>query len=144
MGGKNVYYFLTPMERGRLQTLPVAYDVRTRKWFDTAASGVRHFPGAGADAPVHWTDPMYTFNTSCHGCHVSQLSTNYDLKTDTYRTTWAEPGINCESCHGPAQEHVRVCQAAPQGRHPRTSRSSAPSPSPPSRPTRCADRAMPR
>ena len=118
MGGKNVYYFLTPMERGRLQTLPVAYDVRTRKWFDTAASGVRHFPHAGTDSPVHWTDPMYTFNTSCHGCHVSQLSTNYDLKTDTYRTTWAEPGINCESCHGPAQEHVRICQTAPKGQVP--------------------------
>jgi len=112
MGGKNVYYFLTPMERGRLQTLPLAYDVRTKEWFDTAGSGVRHFPGAGADASVHWTDPMFTFNTSCHGCHVSQLSTNYDGKTDTYRTTWAEPGINCESCHGPAQEHVRVCQTA--------------------------------
>jgi Tfp pilus assembly protein PilF len=115
LGGKNVYYFLTPMERGRLQTLPVAYDVRTKTWFDTAASGVRHFPGAGTDAPVHWTDPMFTFNTSCHGCHVSQLSTNYDLKTDTYRTTWAEPGINCEACHGPAQEHIRICQAAPKG-----------------------------
>ncbi len=112
MGGKNVYYFLTPTERGRLQTLPVAYDVRTKEWFDTAASGVRHFPGAEADAPVHWTDPMYTFNTSCHSCHVSQLSRNYDLATDTYRTTWAEPGINCESCHGPAQEHVRVCREA--------------------------------
>ena len=24
MGGKNVYFFLTPIERGRLQTLPVA------------------------------------------------------------------------------------------------------------------------
>jgi len=118
MGGKNVYYFLTQMERGRLQTLPVGYDVRAKEWFDTAASGVRHFPGAAADAPVHWKDPMYTFNTSCHGCHVSQLSTNYDLQTDTYRTTWAEPGINCESCHGPAQEHVRVCQASPQGQAP--------------------------
>jgi len=118
MGGKNVYYFLTPMERGRLQTLPVAYDVRTGKWFDTAASGVRHFPSAEADAPVHWTDSMFTFNTSCHGCHVSQLATNYDLKTDIYRTTWAEPGINCEACHGPAQEHVRICQAVPKDEKP--------------------------
>ena len=51
LGGKNVYYFLTPLERGRLQTLPVAYDVRTKQWFDTAASGVRHFgsgPARGA------------------------------------------------------------------------------------------------
>jgi hypothetical protein len=33
------------MGRGRLQTLPVAYDVRRKEWFDTALSGVRHFPG---------------------------------------------------------------------------------------------------
>jgi len=112
LGGKNVYYFLTPYERGRLQTLPVAYDVNKKQWFDTAASGVRHFPGTNLDEPVHWTDPFYTFNTSCHSCHVSQLSTNYDLKTDTYNTTWAEPGINCETCHGPADEHVKVYQQA--------------------------------
>ena len=59
MGGKNVYYFLTPLDRGRLQTLPIAYDVNKKRWFDTAASGVRHFPGVGSDAPVHWTDPLY-------------------------------------------------------------------------------------
>ena len=45
LGGKNVYYFLTPLEQGRLQTLPVAYDVHKKEWFDTAASGIRHFPG---------------------------------------------------------------------------------------------------
>jgi len=98
LGGKNVYYFLTPFEKGRLQTLPVAYDVQKKEWFDTAASGIRHFPGGQAGQKVEWKDPAYTFNTSCYGCHVSQLSTNYDLKTDTYKTTWAEPGINCETC----------------------------------------------
>lgn len=118
MGGRNIYYFLTPTERGRLQTLPIAYDVRTREWFDTAASGVRHFPGAESDFPLHWTDPAYTFNTSCYSCHVSQLAKNYDLSTDTYRTRWAEPGINCESCHGPGQEHVDICQSAKAGQTP--------------------------
>jgi tetratricopeptide (TPR) repeat protein len=119
MGGKNVYYFLTPLDRGRLQTLPIAYDVNKKHWFDTAASGVRHFPGSEADEPVHWMDPLYTFNTSCYNCHVSQLSTNYDLDTDSYNTKWAEPGINCETCHGPSQEHIKVCQAAGQGQKPR-------------------------
>jgi tetratricopeptide (TPR) repeat protein len=118
LGGKNVYYLLAPTVRGRLQTLPVAYDVRAKQWFDTAASGVRHFPGMDPGEPVHWTDSLYTFNTSCHSCHVSQLSTNYDLKTDTYRTEWAEPGINCETCHGPAGEHNRVCREAPEGQVP--------------------------
>jgi len=118
LGGKNVYYFLTPLERGRLQTLPVAYEVRTRQWFDTAASGVRHFgPGTAAE-PINWKAWPYTFNTGCFNCHVSQLSSNYDVKTDTYRTTWAEPGINCETCHGPSKEHNEVMQAAPKGQLP--------------------------
>jgi tetratricopeptide (TPR) repeat protein len=118
LGGKNVYYFLTPMDRGRLQVLPVAYDVRTKEWYDTTASMIRHFTDR-RDQPVQWTDSALTFNTSCYGCHVSQLSTNYDLKTETYHTTWREPGINCETCHGPADEHIRVCKAAPKGTAPK-------------------------
>ena len=111
MGGKNVYYFLSPLERGRLQVLPLAYDVHKKAWFDTAASGVRHFPDR-RDEALDWTDRLYTFNTTCFNCHVSQLATNYDFRTDSYHTTWAEPGISCESCHGPAGEHVRAMEAA--------------------------------
>ncbi len=111
LGGKNVYYFLTPLERGRLQVLPLAYDVRKKEWFDTTASAVRHFAGS-QDEAIDWMDIPLTFNTSCFSCHISQLSTNYDLKTDTYDTVWAEPGINCETCHGPSGEHVRHFQKA--------------------------------
>jgi len=117
MGGKNVYYFLTPMARGRLQVLPVAYDVRRKAWFDTTASAIRHFLDR-TDEALDWRERPLTFNTSCFGCHVSQLSTNYDLKTDTYRTVWAEPGINCETCHGPGGRHVRACREAPEGQAP--------------------------
>ena len=116
MGGKNVYYFLTPLERGRLQVLPIAYDVHKKKWYDTAASGVRHFPDR-QDEALDWTDRLFTFNTTCFNCHVSQLATNYDLNTDTYKTTWSEPGISCESCHGPAGEHLRVMEQDPAGGH---------------------------
>ncbi|MCP5115448.1 MAG: tetratricopeptide repeat protein [bacterium] len=119
LGGKNVYYFLTPWKRGRLQTLPVSYDVNRKAWYDTAASGVRHFPDPDmTDEPLHWTERPYTFNTSCYGCHVSQLTTNYRLDSDSYHTVWVEPGINCETCHGPAVDHVRVCEEAPEGSPP--------------------------
>ncbi len=118
LGGKNVYYFLTHLARGRLQTLPVAYDVRTKQWFDTAASGVRHFGSESPEEPINWKEWPYTFNTACFNCHVSQLSSNYDLSTDSYRTTWAEPGINCETCHGPSKEHNVVMQATPKGQLP--------------------------
>jgi len=115
VGGKYVYYFLTTLERGKLQTLPVAYDVNRKDWFDTAASGIRHFPDEQRTGAVFWKDQAYTFNTACFGCHVSQMRTNYDLKMDTYRTVWKEPGINCETCHGPSEEHNRACQEAGQG-----------------------------
>ena len=56
MGGKNVFYFLTPMDRGRLQVLPLAYDVQRQSWFDTAKSGIRHFQDI-EENPVGWKDP---------------------------------------------------------------------------------------
>ena len=76
---------------------------------------MRHFPGGERGETVDWREYPYTFNTACYSCHVSQLSTNYDPKTDTYHTTWAEPGINCETCHGSAIEHNKIAKATPQG-----------------------------
>ncbi|MBN2344263.1 MAG: tetratricopeptide repeat protein [Deltaproteobacteria bacterium] len=110
LGGKYVYYFLTPLERGRLQVLPIGFDTIDRKWIAISDSGVH--TTSREETPIHWRSPVFTFNTSCYGCHVSQIETNYSAKTDTYHTTWNEPGINCETCHGPCGEHVRVCNAA--------------------------------
>jgi Tfp pilus assembly protein PilF len=117
MGGKNTYYFLTPMERGRLQVLPLAFDIQKKSWYDMAASGVRMHAEGPADRPIPWTDPAFTFNTSCYGCHVSQLRTNYDLKSDTYHSTWREPGINCETCHGDGEAHVALYKKDPNAKH---------------------------
>jgi len=117
MGGKDVYYFLTLMEDGRLQTLPVAYDVHQKEWYDMAESAVRHFTDR-EDEALDWRERPYTFNTSCYSCHVSQLSTNYDFGSDTYHTVWVEPGINCETCHSSGTEHVRACRELPPGEAP--------------------------
>ena len=118
MGGKNVYYLLTLLDRGRLQVLPLAYDVHRKAWYDMAASGVRHFPDR-RDEALDWTDRMFAFNTTCFNCHVTELSTNYDLATDTYHTTWSEPGISCESCHGPGKDHILAMEAAVEGHRPK-------------------------
>ena len=71
------------------------------------------------DESLEWKNRLLTFNTSCYNCHVSQLSTQYDLETDTYRIHWAEPGINCETCHGGSLEHVRLFRETPKGRTPK-------------------------
>ena len=113
LGGKYVYYFLTPFENGKLQTLPLGYDVKRKEWFDITSSSIRVHQDI-VDEALPWTDRQYTFNTACFSCHVSQLSTNYNIQTDTYETTWLEPGINCETCHGPAAKHNRVFLEAKQ------------------------------
>lgn len=116
LGGKNTYYFLTPWEGGRLQTLPLAYNVNTKQWYNNPESAIRHFPNrTEEDQALRWTDVQYTFNTSCYSCHVSQLRNNFDLTSNTYQTHWKEVGINCETCHGPSGEHVRVCTEAKEG-----------------------------
>jgi len=119
LGGKNVFCFLTPLDKGRLQTIPLAYDVNRQTWFNYPQSAVRHFVEEEAeDEPLPWKNRMYTFNTGCYNCHVSQLTNNFDLTTETYRTTWYEAGINCETCHGPCAEHIRVCREAAEGEVP--------------------------
>ncbi len=117
MGGKYIYYFLTPLTGGRLQVLPLAYDSKTDNWYNNPESGVRHFETI-EDAPLDWMNHLYTFNTTCYNCHVSQLETNYDLANNTYNTTWREPGINCETCHGPSYEHIVECVKAGEGNIP--------------------------
>ncbi len=117
MGGKYIYYFLTPLTGGRLQVLPLAYDCKTDSWYNNPESGVRHFETI-EDAPLDWMNYLYTFNTTCYNCHVSQLETNYDLEYNTYTTTWREPGINCETCHGPSYEHIVECVRAGEGNIP--------------------------
>ena len=88
LDGKNVCYSLTPLERGRLQTLPVACDVRTRQWFDTAASGVRHF-GSGPPAtaeylasltarPDQWSSRYNLGNYYLNRGEVRQALASYD------------------------------------------------------------------
>ena len=107
LGGKYVYYFLTPLEKGKLQTLPLGYDVKKSEWFDITSSSIR-FHQELPDEALPWTDRRYTFNTACFSCHVSQLTSKYDISNDSYETTWLESGINCETCHGPAEEHNRI------------------------------------
>jgi len=120
MGGHNVYCFLTPLEKGKLQTIPLAYDVNRKSWFNYPESAIRNFgEGHSKDKALPWKDPMFSFNTGCYSCHVSQLSSNFDLTSGTYHTTWREAGINCETCHGPGEEHIRACRGLKEGEVPK-------------------------
>jgi tetratricopeptide (TPR) repeat protein len=111
LGGKYVFYFLTPFDKGKLQVLPLGYDVKKKEWFDITKSSIRGHQQI-QDEALSWTDRRYTFNTACFSCHVSQRTTEYSISKDSYHTTWLEAGINCETCHGPAEKHNDVFKKA--------------------------------
>ena len=111
LGGRGVYYFFTPARKGGLMTLPLAYDVREKAWKDAAATGTVH--ARVEKGP--WEDTALTFDTACYGCHVDSLATNYDFKTDSYHTVPPEPGIRCEACHGPVEQHAAVMKGISGG-----------------------------
>ena len=117
LGGKNILVFLTPIERGRLQILPLAYHVKKKKWFDNSAGVLPHGMPQQA-VQTNWKSKTNIFNTSCFACHINSTSAYYNSKTDSYEQLDNEQGIACGSCHGPVDDHVRACRAAPAGQAP--------------------------
>jgi tetratricopeptide (TPR) repeat protein len=98
--------YLVPIPNGRLQSLGLAWDSRSRQqggqqWFHLYPD--QKMPHSD---PLHWTGRNQTWNYMCAECHSTNLQKNYDLTRDSYATTWSEINVSCESCHGPGSNHV--------------------------------------
>src|SRR6185295_4821504 len=52
-----------------------------------------------------WVQQVW--NVNCINCHATGGQPRQDPKTRVLDTRTGELGISCESCHGPAEEHVR-------------------------------------
>jgi len=93
--------YLVPFPGGRLQCLPIAWDVREKKWY--------RLPPMGPINPedwLYWTNAAQNWNGMCAECHSTNLNKNYDPQSDTYNTTWSDIDVGCEACHGPGSSHV--------------------------------------
>jgi tetratricopeptide (TPR) repeat protein len=99
--------YLIETPGGRLQALGIAWDSRPRerggrRWFFLYPS-----QKVSSSSPLHWTSIDQTWNYMCADCHSTNVRKNYDLKTRTYATSYAEVDVACEACHGPGSNHVR-------------------------------------
>ncbi len=94
--------YLVPFPGGRFQCLPIAWDVREKKWYHL-------YPKEPVDPKdwLYWTNAAQNWNGMCAECHSTNLKKNYDIKTDTYKTTWSDIDVGCEACHGPGSRHVQ-------------------------------------
>jgi hypothetical protein len=112
---QQIYWYATGHGRllGQLPAIQLAAD---RRWVPRR-SAVMHPP----DTPL--VSESGSWNGVCVQCHTTdgrpEFSTPFgtdDLFAQTIDTKAAEFGIACESCHGPATEHVRA-NRSPQRRY---------------------------
>jgi Flp pilus assembly protein TadD len=102
--------YLVPFPGGRLQCLPIAWDVRDKKWYHL-------YPDLSDPKDwLYWTRAGQNWNGMCAECHSTNLKKNYDPETDTYNTTWSDINVGCEACHGPGSSHVAWAETPDMGR----------------------------
>jgi Tfp pilus assembly protein PilF len=103
--------YLIPFPGGRMQCLPIAWDVQKEQWYHL-------YPDQPVDPTdwLYWTNSSQTWNGMCAECHPTNLVKGYDFEKDTYATTWSEISVGCEACHGPGSHHVAWAQLADMAR----------------------------
>jgi predicted CXXCH cytochrome family protein len=98
--------YLLALPGGRLQAFTIAWDTRRARWFHLLPD--EQTPPGDV---LHWTGRYQTWNTMCASCHSTNLEKRYDARSDTFRTTWTEINVSCQSCHGPGATHVAWAMA---------------------------------
>lgn len=110
IGGKRMQDTVTVLPDGRWQVLPVYYHVTGRgEWVDYTESK------QGLVDPTHpffWTNWRRNANHECLDCHTTGLRVRFDRPGHTLTTEFADPGVACESCHGPGGRHADSLDAA--------------------------------
>ncbi len=98
--------YLVEFPGGRMQALPFAWDSRAK---DVGGQRWYHmYPQERIDFrdQLHWTKAYQNWNMMCAECHSTALRKNWNPETNSYATTYKELSVGCESCHGPASNHM--------------------------------------
>ncbi|MCX7109889.1 MAG: tetratricopeptide repeat protein [Proteobacteria bacterium] len=111
-GVKPLQQYLIAFPGGRYQALSIAWDSRPK-----AEGGQRWFHLYPKDKmdhtdQLHWTGRYQNWNMECAECHSTNLKKGYDAATDSYKTTFNEINVACETCHGPASQHIEWAKQA--------------------------------
>lgn len=101
-GVEPLQQYLLAMPDGRLQAHAAAWDVEAGRWYHL-------YDGEGVDHrhPLHWSGPQQNADFMCIECHATGFQRGYDPDTGRFASHWQAPGVGCQSCHGPAAEHLR-------------------------------------
>jgi hypothetical protein len=103
IGGKRMQDNITVFPDGRWQVLPVYFHVTGKgEWVDyTEAKQGPLTP----QHPFYWTNVRRMANHECLDCHTTGLRVTYDESTRKWTTSFIDPNVACENCHGPGSRH---------------------------------------
>ncbi|MBX2910573.1 MAG: tetratricopeptide repeat protein [Cyclobacteriaceae bacterium] len=112
-GGTQTYFTYFP--DGTLRMLPFDFVRDEKVWFGETSKGqgwVPITPDRVIDKESEWF-PSRLLGThldrqNCQECHGSQIEAKFALDKKIYTTRFNTLAINCESCHGPGKEHLRI------------------------------------
>jgi predicted CXXCH cytochrome family protein len=107
VGHRPLQQYLVETGNGRLQVLDIAWDVNAKRWFHLYPD--QDLPAGDG---MHWTGTYKNWQARCATCHQTGFDKGYDFPSRTYKSHWTELTVGCETCHGPAKDHV---EAARQG-----------------------------
>ena len=96
-------------EVARVQVLRLSWDTEKGRWFYLAPPDVDE--KLEPDDPLHWTGVAQRWQIMCAECHSTNLQRNFDVKTNSYHTTFSEIDVSCEACHGPGSLHIELAES---------------------------------
>ncbi|WP_372801271.1 tetratricopeptide repeat protein [Lutibacter sp.] len=99
--------YLVEFPNGKLQVITPFWDSRAK---DEGGQKWQHlYPDEfiASHDELNWGRPLQNWNYMCAECHSTNVKKNYDLKTQTYNTTFDEINVSCEACHGPGDVHAK-------------------------------------
>ena len=90
-------YWVASRDQKGLYHVPWEYHIAERRWIPFTDAHL--IPPGEKRGVSHW-------NSSCIACHSVGGVPGLDPETDHWSSRVAEFGVACESCHGPAEQHV--------------------------------------
>lgn len=102
--------YLVDVGEGKLQAFNIAWDSRTKeeggqRWFH-----LQPIEKITPEHPFFWQRHFQNWNSRCADCHTTDLKRNFEPKTNSFDTQFSEVNVACESCHGPAGQHIKLAK----------------------------------
>ena len=108
IGSKWQQGYVTKLPDGRMQVLPIEYNLLEKKWINYWK--MIDPPGSPRADIAKFTkfSAATNYQQNCAICHTSQLKVDSAATASPMEhAVYLQPGIDCEMCHGPSAWHAK-------------------------------------